>query len=126
MEDRINQAIVQTHINTLQNIISRMSNSSSNCKTWAITLTTGLIILLFDKIKTCYYYVIYFPLVLFYILDSYYLGLERIFREFYNTFINEIQSNNETNLNISISTKYKKFKNFKNHYILFLHYLSIL
>jgi hypothetical protein len=105
MEDRINQAIVQTHISTLQNVISRMANSSLNCKTWAITLITGIIVILFDKTKSEYFYIAFIPLLLFYFLDCYYLGLEKAFRRIYSVFIQEIESNNGANVDISFSLK---------------------
>lgn len=112
MEEKVNQAIVQTHITTLQGIICRMSNYSLNCKTWAITIITGIIVLLFDKTKTSYYYIIYFPLLIFYLLDSYYLGLERVFRDIYNAFILEVQNSTKDEIDIRFSLKGKKIKSF--------------
>ena len=49
MEKKIEMAITQTHINTLQNIIARHANYSVNCKTWCITIITALCIIFFEK-----------------------------------------------------------------------------
>ena len=83
---------IQTHVNILQNIISRMATNSANCKTWGITIISAIIVLLIDKSKTEFYYIIYIPLVLFYCLDCFYLGLERFFRDQYKKFIDDLES----------------------------------
>jgi len=85
---------VQTHINILQGIISRMATNSSNCKTWAITIIAAIIVLLIDKSKTNIFYIAYVPLAMFFLLDCFYLGLERHFRNRYNNFINTLEKDN--------------------------------
>lgn len=112
MEDKANMAIVQTHLSTLQNIITRMSNYSQSCKTWAITLITGIIVILFDTTKTDYYYIAYFPMLLFYILDSYYLGLEKAFRTIYTEFIIQVNNKSIKLIDIEFSIKGRRLKNF--------------
>lgn len=95
MEQNIKEnSAVQNHINILQNIITRMASNSANSKTWAITIISAIIVLLIDKSKTNIFYIVYLPLVMFYFLDSFYLGLERYFRTLYNKFIETVESNN--------------------------------
>ena len=83
---------VQNHINILQNVISRMASNSANCKTWAITIISAIIVLLIDKSITNILYIAYVPLAMFFFLDCFYLGLERHFRELYNGFIDKLES----------------------------------
>lgn len=78
---------VQKHIDILQEIINRMAGNSFYCKSWAITLISAILVVLFDKSKMNTIYIVYLPLGMFYFLDSFYLGLERHFRDKYNDFI---------------------------------------
>lgn len=83
---------IQTHINILQNIISRMANNSANSKTWAITIVSAIIVLLVDKSKTDILYIAFIPLIMFFFLDCLYLGLEKYFRCIYNEFVKSLES----------------------------------
>lgn len=40
---------VQSYLGILQNIISRMANNSSNCKTWCITIVSAILVVIVDK-----------------------------------------------------------------------------
>ena len=77
------------HIEIYQNIITRMANNSSSCKTWSITLTSALIILSIDNSKISIW-ISLLPVLIFYFLDSFYLGLERQFRDSYNDFLKKL------------------------------------
>ena len=68
MNPKYDLAITQTHISTLQNVIARMSNYSLNSKTWAVTLLTGLIVILMDQSKICYYWISFIPITLFFFI----------------------------------------------------------
>jgi hypothetical protein len=113
MSEKIELAITQTHINTLQNIIARLSNYSMNCKTWAVTLVAALCVVIFDPQKICYSYVIFVPIVIFWLFDCYYLGLEKTFRKIYDDFVNSI-ANENTNIcdDIKFSLKKERLLNF--------------
>lgn len=84
---------VQAHIAMLQEIISRMANNSANCKTWVVTIIAAMLVLIVDKdlgftnIGICY-----IPVVLFFFLDCYYLGLERAFLKKQNDFLEKVPS----------------------------------
>ena len=84
---------IQTHIHILQNIINRMASNSANSKTWAITIISAIIILLISKSNTNVLNIAYIPLIMFFFLDCFYLGLERYFRNLYNEFIETMESN---------------------------------
>ena len=80
---------VKAHVDMLQGIITRMAQNSSNCKSWAIPIVSAIIMLAFEK-DTIPGLVAYIPLGIFYLLDCYYLGLERKFRDQQRSFINNL------------------------------------
>lgn len=49
IKSRKNDSAIQTQINAIQGIISRMASNSSNCKTWAVTVISAILVLLIDK-----------------------------------------------------------------------------
>jgi len=113
MPSKIELGITQTHINTLQNIIARLSNYSMNCKTWAVTIVAALCVVIFDPQKINYFHVIFAPILLFWLFDCYYLGLEKTFRNIYDDFLKKL-NNEQTNIcdDMFISLRGKRFVNF--------------
>lgn len=89
-------AAVQSYLDTLQNIIARMANNSSNCKTWCITLVSAILVVIVDKKVPNYSLVAYIPVILFFHLDAYYLGQEQAFRAVYNNFVKRLHANKAT------------------------------
>jgi hypothetical protein len=87
---------VQTYVNILQGIITRMATNSSNCKTWCVTLVSAIVVVIADKAKPNYVLVALLPVILFFFLDAYYLAQERSFRETYNDFVKRIQAGSAT------------------------------
>lgn len=83
---------VQSYLNILQGIITRMATNSASCKTWCISLVSAILVVIADKNKPNYVWITLIPILLFFLLDSYYLGQERSFREIYNNFVKELQS----------------------------------
>ena len=82
---------VQAHINMLQGIITRMAQNSTNCKSWAIPIVSAVLMLALEK-DTIPNITAYIPLAIFYLLDCYYLGLERKFRDEQRDFIARINN----------------------------------
>ena len=96
LKSKENSAI-QAHINMLQGVINRMANNSANCKTWAITIISAILVLYADyKIGKQDIWICYIPMCLFFFLDCYYLGLERQIIKKQSSFVAKI--NNGTNL----------------------------
>ena len=81
---------VQAHLGMAQSIIQRMANNSASCKTWCITLVSALLVVVAEKAKSDYVEIAYIPIIIFYLLDSYYLALEKRFRMSYNIFIDRL------------------------------------
>jgi hypothetical protein len=72
------------HLDFIQNIISRMSSNLFFLRGWTITLVTGLFAILAKEENIWLLYVVYFPIVIFWILDGYFLSQERLFRALYD------------------------------------------
>ena len=85
------------HLNMIQNVITRMANHSLQIKCWAIAITTAFAALSSN-------WVVFFasaPIVLFWILDTYYLSMERRFRELYD----EVRAKEESEIDFSMKTE---------------------
>jgi len=91
-EYRENSQAVQVHLEITQSVIQRMASNSSSCKAWCITLVSAILVIVADKGKPRYAFIAVAPTVLFLILDTYYLALERMFRQSYNSFIDKLHA----------------------------------
>lgn len=81
---------VQAHLGIMQSVIQRMSSNSASCKAWCITLVSAILVIVADKDKPQYALIAIIPTILFFVLDSYYLALEKMFRKSYNSFIDKV------------------------------------
>jgi len=81
---------VQSYLTILQGVIDRMASNSAGAKTWCIALVSAIIVVIADKGEPRYVWIALVPVGLFFLLDAYYLGLERQFRERYNDFIRKL------------------------------------
>lgn len=81
---------VQAHLGIAQAVIQRMASNSASCKAWCITLVAAILVIVADKGKPTYALIAAIPTLLFLVLDSYYLALERCFRNSYNEFIDKV------------------------------------
>ena len=76
---RLERPAVQGYLSMLQGIINRMAGNSASCKTWTVTLVTALLALQAKaEVHLSYPLLCLIAIVLLYLLDCYYLGLERI------------------------------------------------
>ena len=73
-----------------------MATSSASAKTWCIGLVSALLVVVAETHKPKYALLAAIPTGLFFLLDAYYLGLERQFREQYNTFIRKLHEGEAT------------------------------
>lgn len=89
-EINIESSSVQSYLSILQGVISRMAANSTGCKTWCIALVSAVVVIIADKGKPEFVWISIIPILLFLFLDSYYLGLEKRFRQKYNEFIRKL------------------------------------
>lgn len=96
------------HLEFIQNIISRMAGNLFFLRGWTITLI-GALLALFSK-NNSPFYVLYFLIVLilvFWILDGYFLSQERSYRDLYN----HVRKLKEEEIDFSMDiSEYQKFK----------------
>ena len=81
---------VQKHIEITQDVITRMAENSRSCKVWCVTLVSAVLVLVARTEKPEYALIALIPALLFLILDTYYLALERAFRASYNAFVRKL------------------------------------
>lgn len=86
---------VQAHLTIMQGIIQRMAENSRSCKTWCITIVSAVLVLVLRVDKPDYILVALAPAFLFLFLDTYYLALERGFRDSYKAFVNKLHAADE-------------------------------
>ena len=99
---------VHSYLNILQAVINRMAANSASCKSWCITLVTGIIVILLNKDKSNLVYIALSPALLFLLLDCYYLATEKSFRDKYNNFINKLHQGNAVKTDLFITAPEKK------------------
>jgi hypothetical protein len=100
---------VQSYLNILQSIISRMASNSANCKTWCITIVSAILVVIADKAKPNYGLIALIPVVLFFFLDAYYLAQEREFRKIYNKFVQQMHDGTAKNTNLFLVSPLTEF-----------------
>ena len=83
---------IQLHLQILQGIITRMASNSANGKTWCITIVAAILALAVDQGSTQMVILAGIPVLLFVLLDAYYLSLERHFVGEYRSAVQKINS----------------------------------
>ena len=81
---------VHKHLEIMQGVISRMAENSRSCKVWCVTLVAATLVLVARTGKADHALIAVSPVALFYVLDAYYLMLERRFRHSYNSFVAKV------------------------------------
>lgn len=84
----------------MQSVIMRMAENSRACKTWAVTLIAAILVVVArfggandeSAFEAEAALIALVPTILFWLLDSYYLALERAFRNSYNDFVTRLHS----------------------------------
>lgn len=72
------------HLEFIQSTITRMNQNSFQIKGWMITLVSALLALYASSEKVAYILIAIVPVIVFWLLDAYYLQQERRFRGVYN------------------------------------------
>lgn len=94
--DILSNPAVQAHIAMLQGIINRMAGNSANCKNWTVTLVATMLVLLVDKeMQLPNAWLCLIPVGLFFLIDCYYLGLERATIKIQKDFLDTLSKDEE-------------------------------
>jgi hypothetical protein len=72
------------HLEMIQGIVNRLANNSFLLKGWSVMIVTALLVLSAAiQEKMALMCIAFLPLIVFWILDGYFLRQERLFREIY-------------------------------------------
>jgi len=96
------------HLEFIQSIINRMANHSFLMKGWAITLVAALFALASKDANKKYIVIAFLPVIIFWILDGYFLSRERLFRRLYDKVRNLDEKEIDFSMDIS---KFEERKN---------------
>lgn len=80
----------RNYVNLLNDAINRMASNSANAKSYLVAIVAALIAIQMPNMNNAY--VIFsalLPTILFYLMDCYYLSLEKRFRNLQSAFINK-------------------------------------
>ena len=83
---------VQSHLTIMQGVINRMAENSRSCKVWCVTLVAATLVLVARTGEPQHALIALVPTLLFWVLDAYYLGLERRFRKSYRAFVEKVHN----------------------------------
>lgn len=89
------------HLNIVQGVINRMAGNSFHLKGWSVLLVSALFALASKDAHLAFVYLAYFPSVVFWGLDGYFLRQERLFRELYD----HVRSLPDAEIDFSMNTK---------------------
>ena len=78
---------VQTHLQIMQDVIRRMAENSRSSKVWCVALVSATLILVTRTDSPHHALIALVPTLLLFVLDAYYLALERSFIKSYDTFV---------------------------------------
>lgn len=88
------------HLEFLQGAINRMAGNLFLLKGWTITLIAALFALSAKDSNEAYVLIAYFPALIFWILDGYFLSQERRFRALYD----HVRTLDESQIDFSMNT----------------------
>ena len=91
----------RAHLEMIQGVINRMAGNSFLIKGWTITLVAALFALAQKETNPAFMYLAYFPAIVFWALDGYYLWQERLFRKLYD----KVRLTDETAIDFSMNTQ---------------------
>jgi hypothetical protein len=96
------------HLEFIQSVISRMAGNSFLLKGWSVTLVAALFALAAKDADKGYIIVAYFPVIVFWLLDGYFLSMERRYRGLYD----EVRIKKEDQIDFSMdTTKFNEGRN---------------
>jgi hypothetical protein len=89
------------HLKMIQTIISRMAGNSFLIKGWCVTLVAAILALAAKEPNKLFIAVALFPVVMFWILDGYFLHQERLFRKLYDRVLESEEDSIDYSMNTS-------------------------
>lgn len=88
------------HLEFIQGAVNRMASNLFLLKGWTITLIAALFALSAKDANAAYAFIAYFPAIVFWVLDGYFLSQERRFRALYD----KVRTMDESQIDFSMET----------------------
>jgi len=86
------------HLEFIQGTISRMASNLFYLKGWTVTLIAALFALSVKDAERAYFSIAFLAVILFWLLDGYFLSLERCYRALYD----EVRKKDESQIDFSM------------------------
>ena len=96
------------HLEFIQNVITRLATNSFLIKGWSITLVAAIFALAAKDAKPVFAIVTYLPVVVFWVLDAFFLSQERKYRALFEV----VAAKEEATINFSMDASSFKTENF--------------
>lgn len=90
------------HLGFIQAIISRMGSNSFMLKGWSVTLVAAMFALSVKDADKRFMFMAYFPVIVFWTLDAFFLHQEKLFRQLYADVASGLVSSDGFSLDVSI------------------------
>lgn len=89
--------LIKFYTGLMQDTITRLASNAAACKTWALTIVAAVIALTVGKNATGgILWVCIAILLIFWLLDAYYLSMERSYRDVLNRKLKELNASPQT------------------------------
>ena len=82
-------ALDVNHLNMIQGVVNRLAGNSFTIKGWSVTLVAALLGLAVNNVNPWLAMIALIPAIAFWLLDAYYLMLERRYRKLFTTVVKE-------------------------------------
>lgn len=89
-----NKSSVRGYVSLLQDRINCQSARSASCKTWLMSILVGFIAISKTQKIELDYFLLIAPIILFDILDAYFLGLEQFYKDTERDFLKNVLMGN--------------------------------
>lgn len=89
------------HLEFIQEAVNRMASNLFLLKGWTVTLIVALFALAAEDSQDIYFLIAYFPPVVFWVLDGFFLSQERRFRSLYD----HVRRLEESQIDFSMDTQ---------------------
>lgn len=94
------------HLDMIQSVITRMAGNSFYIKGWCVTVVAAILGLASKDSNKKFIAVVYYPILMFWIIDAYFLLQEKLFRRLFN----EVRKVDEESIDFSMDTQAYKGK----------------
>ena len=111
VERKLDDSAFYEYFKIIQNAINRLASNSFLIKAWTITLIGSISILTFSILNTIIFTVLIGIVIVFWILDSYYLKMERLYRELYQDNVDKFNTLDRRNEILLFDMKIEIYKN---------------